>query len=239
MVTTVKRLKSPTARKGLSVPADKKSRVEPYFVPHSQGVSIGYRPGTEPGTAGSWLLREFQVGKPRGRYVKRTLGTADDLVPADGASVLSWDDVQRIAGGDQRPTVTKPGRLTVAQAAEGYFATRQGAADQDRLTYKAFIEAERDGIPDLGERSVSELTTGDLKNGLPYRFRRPATRTNVALRRLPLTVGGTSCVRSSTVRTGKIPLEFQVMAPGVASARSRTPTDHAPAPYRRLKLGGY
>jgi hypothetical protein len=33
-------------------------------------------------------------------------------------------------------------------------------------SYKAFIEAEREGIPDLGEHSVSELTTGDLEKWL-------------------------------------------------------------------------
>jgi hypothetical protein len=73
------------ARKKLSRRVDPKSRIEPYFIEHRHGVAIGYRPGTEPGTAGRWLLREFGGG----RYVKRTLGTADDLVPADGVSVLS------------------------------------------------------------------------------------------------------------------------------------------------------
>lgn len=162
---TVKHLKSPTARKALQRHTDNKSRVEPYFVPHSQGVSLGYRPGLPRG-AGSWVLREFRPGKPHGRYVKRLLGTADDITTADGVRVLSWEDAQKLATGEDRPTITRPGRLTVAQAANDYFATRQGGAVQDRITYTAFIAAEREGIPKLGECSVSELTTGELERWL-------------------------------------------------------------------------
>jgi hypothetical protein len=105
MVTNLIRLSTREARRRLSRRVDRKSRIEPYFVEHRHGVAIGYRPRTEPRTAGRWLLREFRGG----RYVKRMLGTADDLVPADGVGVLCWEDVQRIAGIEERPTLTRPG----------------------------------------------------------------------------------------------------------------------------------
>jgi len=113
-------------------------------------------------------MREFKAGGVGrlGGYMRRRLGLADDVEPADGARVLSYSDARKFAEGDARPTVTRPGRLTVAQAAEDYFATRRGNVGQDQLTYKTFIAAEREGIPDLGERSVSELTTGDLEKWL-------------------------------------------------------------------------
>jgi integrase len=160
-MATALKLTTREARKKLRRPADTKSRVEPYFVQHSHGVSIGYRPGAEPGTAGHWILREFKPGTPRGRYVKRTLGTADDLVPADGVNVLSWEDAQKAAGGEDRPTVTRPGKHTVAAAWEAYRATRKNTPDaREVATWERFIE------PKLGSRDVSELTPHELNKWL-------------------------------------------------------------------------
>jgi hypothetical protein len=89
------------------------------------------------------------------------LGTADDLVAADGVSVLSWQDVQRIAGGEDRQTVTRPGKLTVAQAAQDYFDTRTATTPHDRITWTKFISPTK-----LASMSVSEITTGDLERWL-------------------------------------------------------------------------
>jgi integrase len=148
------RIATVTARRQLG------ARSAPYWTELQRGLRLGYvKPRTGPGV---WVLREFR----RGGYVRRRLGIADDLAPANGTTVLSYADAQKSALGSDRPTITKPGRVTVAQAAEDYFATRQGAAAHDRLTYTAFIAAERDGIPKLGESSVSELTTGDLERWL-------------------------------------------------------------------------
>jgi integrase len=89
------------------------------------------------------------------------LGTADDLVPADGVSVLSWEDVQRIAGGEDRPTVTRPGKLTLTEAADAYFDTRTAMTPHDKLTWATFIST-----TSLASKPVSEITTGDLEKWL-------------------------------------------------------------------------
>lgn len=141
------RLQTREARKKLA------RRAAPYWLELRRGLAVGYRRGTE---AGSWLLREFRGG----RYVKRRMGLADDELPADGLAVFSWHQVQQRALGTDRPTATGPGRLTVAQAAESYFASRSSAGSHDRITYEAFI------VKPLGPQIVGELTTPQLRGWL-------------------------------------------------------------------------
>jgi integrase len=140
------RLTSRDARKKL------KPRDAPYYVELRRGLHLGYR--RHIGDAGSWLLREFR----NGRYVKRRLGLTDDTVPSDGLSVLTWAEAHQLALGAERPTVTKPGKFTVADAAEAYFATRESTSPQDLYTWTQHIE------PKLGDTPVSEITTGDLES---------------------------------------------------------------------------
>lgn len=124
-------------------------RDAPYYVELRRGLHLGYRKGT---TGGSWRLREHRGGK----FVKRRLGAADDEGGADGINTLSWDQACQAARGEDRPTVTKPSALTVDQASEDYFATRQGEVGYDRKRYARIAGK-------LGSRSISELTTGELE----------------------------------------------------------------------------
>jgi integrase len=140
------RLTSRDARKKL------KPRDAPYYVELRRGLHLGYR--RHMGDTGSWLLREFR----NGRYVKRRLGLTDDTVPSDGLRVLTWAEAHQLALGAERPTVTKPGKLTLADAAEAYFATRESTSPQDLYTWTQHIE------PKLGDMPVSEITTGDLES---------------------------------------------------------------------------
>jgi integrase len=128
-------------------------RDKPYFLELRRGLALGYRRGTE---GGSWLLREFRGG----RYVQRRLGAADDDIPADGVAVLSWDDAQKASLVAERPTVSKPSRLTLNEAAETYFGTRSGDIKHDQWLYRATMEAP------LGAKSVADLTTGDVERWL-------------------------------------------------------------------------
>jgi integrase len=89
------------------------------------------------------------------------LGVADDELPADGVSVLSWQDAVNVALGRERPTVTKPRKLTLAEAAEAYFDTRTATTPHDKITWTKFISTTK-----LASMSVSEITTGDLERWL-------------------------------------------------------------------------
>ena len=152
MVTALfgpRRLQTREARKQLT------RRQEPYWHEIRRGLAIGYRQGTE-GT--SWLLREFR----RGRYTKRRIGAADDELPADGATVLSWSQALNLALGSDRPTITKPGHFLVRDAASAYFEIRgkRSSVDQDRQTFEAMIE------PKFGNRPIAELETEELERWL-------------------------------------------------------------------------
>jgi integrase len=155
MGTASIRLSTREARKKIA-PRDK-----PYFHELRRGLAVGYRKGTD---GGSWLLREFnpKAGKDgRGGYVQRRLGVADDELPADGVSVLSWQEATSIALGRERPTVTKPRKLTLTEAAEAYFDTRTATTPHDKITWTKFISKTK-----LASMSVSEITTGDLEKWL-------------------------------------------------------------------------
>jgi integrase len=99
--------------------------------------------------------------------VKRRLGAADDDAPSDGVSVLSWEEACAAALGAERPTVTKPSKYTVAEAAQEYFDTRRATNPHDPYTWVKFIE------PKLGTRAVNDLTTRDLERWLAEQV--PAT----------------------------------------------------------------
>ena len=143
------RLQTPAARSKLAAGHD------PYYFELRRGLHIGYYKGA---AAATWVMRE----RRQRRYAKRTLGLADDDMPADGAKVLTWAQAQAKALASDRPTVSVPGHYTVAQAAEAYFAVRdkQSDASQDKIKYGAFIR------PKLGDKVVGDLTTGDVQRWL-------------------------------------------------------------------------
>ncbi len=66
--------------------------------------------------------------------MQRRIGSADDTAPSDGNLILSWKEAQAKALDKDRPTVTKPGTFTVADAVEVYFATRKSTLPQDVYT---------------------------------------------------------------------------------------------------------
>jgi integrase len=149
MRTALLRLQTRESRKKLA------ARDAPYYVEVRRGLHIGYRRGA---TGGAWSVREHRGG----RFVKRRLGLADDTLPADGLNVLSWAEALQAATGEDRPTVVKPGKYTVAQAAEAYFdvASKRHDVARDRVTYAGAI------ADPLGTRPIADLTAGDLKKWL-------------------------------------------------------------------------
>src|SRR5215472_12216231 len=146
-------------------------RDAPYYIELRRGLAIGYRRGEQ---GGSWILREFKpdvTHKMGGRYVKRRLGVADDELPADGATVLSWEDATTRALGEERPTVTKPGRLTLTEAADAYFNTRSATTPHDKFTWIKCVSKKP-----LARKSVSEITTGELEQWLASQVKQTEDR---------------------------------------------------------------
>jgi len=72
-------------------------RREPYWHELRRGLQIGYYKGNRTGT---WLLREYRG--PHSRPQRRA-GLADDDLPADGVTVLSWQQVLLAALVEERP----------------------------------------------------------------------------------------------------------------------------------------
>ena len=122
-------------------------------------VHLGYR-RRQKGKPGSWLVRRY-LGLDAGgvgRYTKETLkGVADDYEDADGESVLSYADAQKLALGN-RPGAPK-GSLTVADAIAAYVAWlkihRAGGHDVER---RAALHI----LPELGATRIHDLTTDQL-----------------------------------------------------------------------------
>jgi integrase len=101
--TRTARLKMPVARK-------------PLFLRIGPGLSLGYRRNQ---VAGTWVLR---IADGKGGAITRSIGTADDFIDADGASVLNYwqaqEKAQSVARSSSAQGVPKP--LTVERAAEVY-----------------------------------------------------------------------------------------------------------------------
>lgn len=149
-------LDTPTARSRLA------PRADPYWRRISRTCHLGYRRNRS--GAGTWVGRFYDGA----RYIKRGLGSADDLLPANGASILSFDQVQaaarewftmqaRRAAGEVTAVV---GPYTVAQAVEDYLAA-YGANGKALTETRAAVEAHL--LPALGHRLVSSLTAAELR----------------------------------------------------------------------------
>lgn len=134
-----------------------KPRHEPYWRNVERGLAIGYRKAIGPP---AWYVREH---RPQG-YVKRTLALADDTVPADGKTVLSWQQALRLAL--EAPPETLPstrGGLTVRELAAQYFEAR-------RITKRSALSADLDTgkikaavLPEFGDTRAAEIRTDELR----------------------------------------------------------------------------
>jgi len=128
---------------------------EPYWRELRRGLHVGYYKGHETGT---WWLREIREG----RRAKRRVGLADDQVPPDGKAVYSFEQVLKVALGEERPTLS-PGRdCTVEDALNDYWTYREAkspalsvAIDKSKLTTHVGKA--------LRARSVAALTTAELE----------------------------------------------------------------------------
>jgi integrase len=157
------------------------ARREPHWRSMSEGLAVGYRKGAKGGT---WVARHYSADTGR-RF--EALGTADDVVDADGVHVFSFAQAQReartwfasLARKDAGETTTGP--YFVRDAMTDYIAdyVRQGKRSEQRLRY--IVDAHV--LPALGDREVAKLSRRDVdawframaSTGVRLRVKRGAT----------------------------------------------------------------
>jgi integrase len=118
---------------------------------NSPGRAIGYR---RLAVGGTWIAR---LRDATGQRHHQALGTADDVLDADGRTVLSWDQAQRAAAAwfDEQTRrlstgVAPNGAYTVNDALADHFAFREGQGQtvaNDRLKATAWITPVLGSIP--------------------------------------------------------------------------------------------
>ncbi len=148
-------LESRAAR--LRLPANHK----PYWRLIDQGAHLGYRKGRQ---GGAWKAR-FLLGE--GRYGETTLGIADDVQDADGATILSFQQAQAKARtwfalqARQKTGEGHVGDYTVADAWADYLKWfglhRRSLASLRASSEKLVLTA-------FGSRRLDELTTGRIRS---------------------------------------------------------------------------
>ncbi len=140
---------------------------KPYWRGVEGGIGLGYRKSVRGG--GAWLARVLIEG----RYREERLGRADDVLPANGADVLSYSQAQakakawadrqrRIAAGLEAVPVKGPAKLyRVADAVADYLGDMEArgarSVDTARTSANAFI------VPTLGAEPMARLTRDRVK----------------------------------------------------------------------------
>jgi integrase len=151
------KLDTRTARAGL------KRRREPYWSVLSERLAIGYRKGAKGGT---WLGRHYNPESTR-KYRFKPLGTADDVVDADGVHVFSFEQAQakvrtwfaelaRQDGGEDK----RAGPFTVKACLDEYliwFREHRRTANDTEHRINALI------LPVLGDVDCNKLTADQIR----------------------------------------------------------------------------
>jgi len=163
------KLRSRTSRRELPV------RHVPYWVHVSRGRMFGYRKGKR---GGIWLAKWSQSGDDASRR-QTTLGVADDVLDANGVSILNFDQAQEKAREwfDQvHEHVTgqaiKPACRTIAQIVAAYLEDCERrmvkSIPQIRCSFDAHV------LPELGHLDASVLTRSRIEDWMKNLAERPA-----------------------------------------------------------------
>ena len=160
-----KTLDSRDARRRLKI------RGKPYYRAIERRLHLGYRRLGD-GQAGTWVARHY-VGDQQ--YAVERIGTADDMMDADGVAILDFWQAQEAAHEAMVERAHhahgKHGPITVAAAMDEYLAflenNRKSAADA-RYRDRAFIR------PTLGDIEVAKLTADHLRKWMADMAKTPA-----------------------------------------------------------------
>ena len=150
---------------------------EPYWRTIDEGMHLGYRKGKR---KGSWLARFRTEG---GGYIKTVLGLADDILDADGQSILTYSQAQEQARkwfSDQAILESgggvRPGGYRVKDVIEDYrswFKIHRRGLSQLNYVIDGHI------IPELGNLDANKLTSTRIRSfhenlaSTPARLRTP------------------------------------------------------------------
>lgn len=132
-----------------------KARGDPYYRSIAEGLHVGYRKGK---VASVWVMRSY-VGDQNYKVAK--IGTADDVLDADGVEVLNWwqaVDKARAILGAKREGPASP--YTVGDALDDYLAhakERQKSYRDTEITVEQLIR------PEFGNVVVAELTPEKIR----------------------------------------------------------------------------
>ena len=180
MARTVRdaKLETRTARVSL------KAAGKPYFRAIDQGLHLGYRKGK---AGGVWVMRRYLGDQG---YSVEKIGTADDALDADGATILTFAQAQSVA----RKLFTERGRVAAGLSAEQTGPYTVKACLHDYLTWlgqhgktatDSRWRAESLIMPNLGAIECGKLTTkqvADWLNGLASEAARIRTKRATAQR---------------------------------------------------------
>jgi integrase len=143
-----------------------RSRLKPKHTPYwrliQSGLHLGYR--RRQSGPGAWIRRRWSDGK----YAVENLRTpdgkliiADDYEDADGTSVLSFAQAQKLAAVERTAARTKA--RTVADALDAYFQFLKNDGRTAHSVYDAERRAQAFIRPELGPVKLSTLTTERLR----------------------------------------------------------------------------
>jgi integrase len=131
-----------------------KPRAKPYYRLLGPNLHFGYRRNAH--GPGCWVLRVYEGG---GKYrIKKLTGAPDDLMEANGETILSFAQAQEAAR--RLATRGSAGPLTVAAACAAYIeflkAERKTGRDTERRLAQHIL-------PTLGHKMVAELTSAEIE----------------------------------------------------------------------------
>lgn len=135
-----------------------KIKHEPYWRLLNEGLHLGYRKGNR---GGIWQVRISHNSK----YIKRSIGNADDFGEANDTTVLNYSQAQEHARKISEQIIhgdIKAENYTVKTAVEDYLADFRSSGKKSIYTTETQIKAHI--LPELGNKLISALTFNDLNN---------------------------------------------------------------------------
>lgn len=141
------------------------ARHAPYWRNIQEGRAIGYR-RADAGKAGQWQARFLEHDDAGGRLRKfLSIGTADDLLDADGIDTMNFAQAQERAR-EWFADLTRAQRgsiepVTVAEAMTAYVTDYKGRGGKDPKGLNSTINAHI--LPKLGDKKVVDLTPATIR----------------------------------------------------------------------------